>query len=125
MTSQYCCKTCNKIGCRIQIMKYKKYSFEKTSDYELDPHDKCEDISEFVQGIEEVGCASHSDFQNQKEKVLDEVIAKLNDLYERKYDPRPCNRTDDGGMYNDNELDVILEIQKDIITPIRRGKEER
>lgn len=50
----------------------------------------------------------------ERDKVLDEVFALLNKLYEQKYDPRPCNRTDNGGMYNDGELDLILEIQRDI-----------
>jgi hypothetical protein len=38
------------------------------------------------------------------------TIKMLEKMYDDKYDPRPCNRTDDGGMYNDSELDVILEI---------------
>jgi hypothetical protein len=42
----------------------------------------------------------------------DRIIKLLDKVYDKKYDPRSCNRTDDGGMYNDNELDLILEIQK-------------
>lgn len=49
--------------------------------------------------------------QLERKKILDEVIVLLDKLYESKYDPRPCNRTDNGGLYNDGELDLILEIQ--------------
>jgi hypothetical protein len=52
--------------------------------------------------------------QGEQEKVLKKIIAMLDDLYERKYDPIPCNRTDDGGMYNDGELNLISEIKNRI-----------
>ena len=54
------CETCENLTCKIQIMKHDKYSFKEVPDYVLDPHDECEGIGEFVQGISSVGCASHS-----------------------------------------------------------------
>jgi hypothetical protein len=59
--------------------------------------------------------------RKERKKVRKEIIAMLDKLYEQKYDSSPCNRTDDGGMYNNGELDLISEI-KNMIN--RRGEPE-
>ena len=44
------------------------------------------------------------------------IIKLLERLHEFYYDPRPCNRTDNGGLYNDSELNLISEIKEMIET---------
>jgi len=48
------------------------------------------------------------------EYTIKKVIAILDEMHDRRYDPSPSNRTDDGGMYNDGELSIISEIRDEV-----------
>jgi hypothetical protein len=40
-----------------------------------------------AQDIERLGCASHSDFQSEREKVLDELVSMLIESCSENYEP--------------------------------------
>jgi len=72
--NQYRCETCKK-ECKITVVD---------SDYSkpisFNPKDPIESTEYFVQGISQVGCASHSDFQSGwyiQEKLLCELLAYI------------------------------------------------
>jgi hypothetical protein len=69
---------------------------------------------EIIISLEDIESGLQNARKEGRDTVLDEVIALLDDIYERKYDPRSCNRTDEGGMYNDGELSLISEIKEEI-----------
>jgi hypothetical protein len=52
------------------------------------------------------------------EYTINKVISILDEMYDRRYDPSPSNKTDDGGMYNDGELSLISQI-RDAVEELR------
>jgi len=69
--NQYRCETCRK-KCRITVI-----DAEDGKSISFNPQDPFEKTLWFVQGISQVGCASHSDFQSEREMVLNELQYKL------------------------------------------------
>ena len=100
--NQYRCETCKK-ECKITVVD---------SDYSkpisFNPKDPIESTEYFVQGISQVGCASHSDFQSGWDTVLDilrpEVLtfALLMERKLRKHDK------DRGDSYKTTDVDYLL-----------------
>ena len=79
--NQYRCETCKKDGCDNHPDAYNHY---EQFDYRI-----AGIIKDNQKMFGKYGCASHSDFQNQKEKVLDDVnqiITPLLDHLLEKFD---------------------------------------
>jgi hypothetical protein len=73
--NQYRCETCKNVGCHIHP--------ENKSSINYDTGVRYDHFSWYDSFMRKMGCASHSDFQNQREKVLDILKAELLDWLNR------------------------------------------
>lgn len=55
------------------------------------------------------GCLSHP---KAREWLMQDVIKELEKKVESMYDSRPCNKDDNGRMYNQDELNLMDEVIK-------------
>ena len=70
--NDYRCETCKK-ECKITVV-----DADDGKPVSFNPKDPIESTEWFVQGISQVGCASHSDFQRTKcAEILDDLATKI------------------------------------------------
>jgi len=89
--NKYQCETCKKFPCR-ELLE----SSETMSDSVLSIAMK----GLYMTFISKVGCVNHSEFQNERNKVLDKIIIHCRER---------AKECPDDETYTDSEMDILVE----------------